>query len=286
MHRLRTYCNLLRSSLEPNLFLVDPNKQDLELHTSMLFDDSAVDDILSPVPANRRPRPAGHAASDPTASSSRTTFPPASAIHPARTNLLSTFSKITRAATNISSEILSHPSIAPHLPQPVKTLIHADAPQFTKWSDLTGTGEFESARVYLARWARLVAEEGERNKRSESPVVGTGPSAAHGHPVAAGSSSSEGDLGVWEVLRFAKRLGLEDIRTTRVQGRSICQDEWASFWDAEGSPVKEEKWIRGEVFRRVSPSSLPPPRFSFIARGRHTDAGLFFVPAGPRTIGS
>jgi hypothetical protein len=215
----------------------------------MLFDDSAVDDILSPVPANRRP---GHASSDPTASSSRTTFPPASAIHPARTNILSTFSKITRAATNISSEILSHPSIAPHLPQPVKTLIHADAPQFAKWSDLTGTGEFESARVYLARWARLVAEEGERNKRSESPIVGIGPSAANGVSAAAAvDGMGEGDLGIWEVLRFAKRLGLEDIRTTRVQGQLIDQAEWAGFWDAAGAPVKEEQWIRGEVFRRV-----------------------------------
>lgn len=224
----------------------------------MLFDDSAVDDILSPVPANRRPGGQAGFESSPSSSSSRPpTFPPASAIHPARTQLLSTFSKITRAASSLSSELLSHPAVAPHLLQPVKTLIHADAPQFAKWSDLTGTGEFESARVYLARWARLVAEEGERNKRAESPVVGIGASAVNGGPAANagcggdGSPAAEGDLGVWEVLRFAKRLGLEDIRTTRVQGRPIGRAEWDSFFDDQGSPVQDEQSIRGEVFRRV-----------------------------------
>lgn len=252
LHRVRTYCNLLRSSIEPNLFLVNPSRQEVELHTSMLFDDSAVDDILSPIPFSRRPRPAS--SSDPSLSS--TTFPPTTSIHPTRTNILSTFSKITRAATNISSDLLSHPSIAPHLPQPVKTLIHADAPQFAKWSDLTGTGEFESARVYLARWARLVAEEGERNKRAESPVVAegsTGKSATDGVEQA---GAGDGNLGVWEVLRFAKRLGLEDIKTTRVVGKAIARAEWESWFDNDGSPSKEEKWIRGEIFRRVS--AYPP----------------------------
>lgn len=47
-------------------------------------------------------------------------------------------------------------------------------------------GEFESARVYLARWARVVAEEGERARRREARVVG--------------DEREEGELGVFELL--------------------------------------------------------------------------------------
>ncbi len=64
--RLRSYAHVLRSTLQPSLFLIDPSRADIEAHSTQVFDDDAVDDILaqssyanshSPVPAHRRPRP-------------------------------------------------------------------------------------------------------------------------------------------------------------------------------------------------------------------------------------
>ena len=64
--KLRGYCHLLRSCLQSNLYLVDPSREDIETHSTPLFADDAVDDILaqssyanshSPIPAHRRPKP-------------------------------------------------------------------------------------------------------------------------------------------------------------------------------------------------------------------------------------
>ena len=66
LSRLRSYASLLRSNLQTTLYLVDPSKADIETHSTQLFSDDAVDEILarstyanshSPVPAHRRPRP-------------------------------------------------------------------------------------------------------------------------------------------------------------------------------------------------------------------------------------
>ena len=66
LSRLRSYASLLRSNLQPTLYLVDPSKADIEAHSTQLFSDDAVDEILarssyanshSPVPAHRRPQP-------------------------------------------------------------------------------------------------------------------------------------------------------------------------------------------------------------------------------------
>jgi hypothetical protein len=214
-----------------------------------MFDDGAVDDILSPVPISRRPVPtsSSSSSSQPSAAyppSSPTAFPPAHMIHQPRASILSTFSQITRAASSLGTSILSHPTIAPHLPQPVRSLIHADAPLFARSIDLTGTGEFESARVYLARWARLVAEEGEKAKRAEiSGVEGA-------RDLVSEVGGARGDLGVWEVLRVTN--GLEEEKSTREPERPIGKVEWEGWFDKKGSSTREEDWMRGEVFRRVS----------------------------------
>lgn len=93
--------------------------------------------------------------------------------------------------------------------------------------------------MYLARWARLVAEEGERAKRAEiSGVEGVR------------TEGTGGELGVWEVLRVTNGLGEE--RSTRETGRPIGRVEWEDWWDERGWPLVEEEHMRGEVFRRVS----------------------------------
>ena len=179
LQRLRSYAHLLRSSLMPNLFLVDPNRVDIEAHSTPVFDDDAVDDIFSsshassPVPPLRRPGAA--------AASSQPRYPPsapinsdsstarASLLHQgfpspsrpssssARDAIFSSFAQLTQATRFAAQNILSHPlakPIVPHLPHPVKSLVHAPG-EWESWVKKGGVGEFESARVYLAKWARV-----------------------------------------------------------------------------------------------------------------------------------
>lgn len=40
--QLRSYANVVRSQLEPHLFLINPSRADLEVHSTALFEDEAV----------------------------------------------------------------------------------------------------------------------------------------------------------------------------------------------------------------------------------------------------
>ena len=42
IQQLKLYAHLLRSAIEPNLFLINPSKEDTEVHSTSLFDDDAL----------------------------------------------------------------------------------------------------------------------------------------------------------------------------------------------------------------------------------------------------
>ncbi|EJD02386.1 RabGAP/TBC [Fomitiporia mediterranea MF3/22] len=277
--RLRQYAHLLRSNLQSTLFLVDPSKADIETHTMQLFDDDAVDDILarssyansySPVPAHRRPRPLSSASGSTSSSSNGNGSNPYSerssvlhrSLHPpsppnsgsqARTALLHSFAQLTRATRHAAQQILSHPlaqPIVPHLPDPVKSIVNASGEtQWGSWVEKGGVGEFDSARVYLARWARIVAEEGERARQREVRAI----------PVGTGASTpsdsrldEDGELGVFELLHTSANL--PKPRSTRDPRHPIDEETWLGWFQADGRPRVREEEMRKEVFRRgISP---------------------------------
>ncbi|TFY81711.1 hypothetical protein EWM64_g2311 [Hericium alpestre] len=128
--RLRSYAHILHSTLQPTLFLVDPSKTDIETHTTHLFSDDAVDDILarssfvnshSPVPSHRRPRrlsatppnPYSQHASILHRSLPTSPGPTTASASQARTALLQSFANITRATRHAAHNILSHPLAKP-----------------------------------------------------------------------------------------------------------------------------------------------------------------------------
>lgn len=267
--RLRQYAHVLRSNLQPTLFLVDPSKADVEAHTMQIFDDDAVDDILaqssyansySPVPAHRRPKPlaTANSSSSSTSSNGRSNHlqERSSVLHRSlrsptspRTSLLQSFAQLTRATRHAAQNILSHPlaqPIVPHLPEPVKSLVNASGEtQWGSWVEKGGVGEFESARVYLARWARIVAEEGERARQREARAI----------PVNGESSSSDaedGDLGVFELLHASTNF--PKPRSTRDPRHPIDEETWLGWFQFNGKPRVRKEEMRKEVFRRgVSP---------------------------------
>ncbi|KAJ7632536.1 rab-GTPase-TBC domain-containing protein [Roridomyces roridus] len=258
--RLRSYCHLLRSTLQPSLFLVDPSRADIEAHSTQLFADDAVDDILaqssyanshSPIPAHRRPRPlSSPPISPPNPYSHRSSVLHRSLASPAsnaqsssqaRTALLQSFSNITRATRHAAQNILSHPlakPIIPHLPDPVRSLVNANGEwEWGSWVDKSGVGEFESARVYLARWARIVAEEGERARRREAQVL---PSSS----VAEETSS----LGIFELLHSTSNLPTP--RSSRDPEHPVDSKMWGSWFAEDGRPTVRFEHMKREVFRR------------------------------------
>ncbi|KAH8833808.1 rab-GTPase-TBC domain-containing protein [Flagelloscypha sp. PMI_526] len=263
--RLRNYAHLLRSTLQPTLFLVDPSRADIEAHSTQLFDDDAVDDILgqssytnsfSPVPAHRRPRPlSSPPISPPNPYSHRTSVLHSSlgsmSNQPAsKTALLQSFSNLTRATRHAAHNILSHPlakPIVPHLPDPVKTFVNVNGDlQWGSWVEKGGVGEFDSARIYLAKWSRIVAEEGERARRREAETI---PSTGE---VAEETSS----LGVFELLHATTNLPTP--KSSRDPSHPLDRSTWDSWFDVHGKPEIRLEEMKREVFRRGVTADLRP----------------------------
>lgn len=108
--------------------------------------------------------------------------------------------------------------------------------------------EFDSARLYLARWARVVAEEGERARRTE--VVRQ---AGLDEEVRVGSEDLASSLGVFSLLTSpnSKR---PIPHPTRTPHHPITARDWESF-AAQG---RDELFVRREIFRRGFSDSTEP----------------------------
>ncbi|KAF9053612.1 GTPase-activating protein gyp7 [Hymenopellis radicata] len=231
-----------------------------------LLAHDAVDDILaqssyagshSPVPAHRRPRPLSMSSPvTPNPYSHRSSVLHRSLASPlaspqsqsqARAALLQSFSNITRATRHAAQNILSHPlakPIVPHLPDPVKSLVNANGEStWGSWVEKGGVGEFESARVYLARWARIVAEEGERARRQEAQALPNSSS-----NLAEESSS----LGIFELLHSTANLPTP--KSSRNPSQPVNEIQWMQWFAPDGRPTIRIEQMRREVFRRgISP---------------------------------
>jgi hypothetical protein len=93
--------------------------------------------------------------------------------------------------------------------------------------------EFEAARLYLARWARVVAEEGERSRRDELAArAGRGDA----------SAEDVTSLGVFSLLPGNRKMP----KPTRHPEHPITAEDWDDFI-ATG---KDELLVRQEIFRR------------------------------------
>jgi len=265
LSRLRSYAHVLRSTLQPSLFLIDPSRADIEAHSTQIFADDAVDDILaqssymnshSPIPAHRRPRPLtspGHFSPNPYSQRSSvlhrslpspTLAQPYASSSQARQALLQSFSNITRATRHAAQNILSHPlakPIVPHLPDPVRSLVNADGEwEWGSWVEKGGVGEFESARIYLARWARIVAEEGERARRREAQALPSSSSAA--------LDEEASPLGIFELLHSTSNLPTP--RSSRDPSHPVDEKTWLRWFAEDGRPKVRIEEMKREIFRR------------------------------------
>ena len=257
---LKRYSNVVKSTIQPSLYLINPSQTDLEAHSVPLYED----ELLATGGANallqHRTRSSTSGSTHPSARTSvlhQSLSPHATTANaealPTLDNLtfnvLSSFSRLTHrarsTAQHIAHPILSHPLSKPilkHLPPPIASLANANSPEYSKWAENAGVAGYDAARVYLARWARTVAEEGERARRAEMKFEGGG----------LGEDVEADELvgGPFEVLATTYRIPRP--RSTRVQGvQPIIESEWKAWFDpATGKLMLSGEEAKRRIFQR------------------------------------
>ncbi|KAK0553783.1 GTPase activating protein [Tilletia horrida] len=313
IRQLRRFASILRSVTSPGLFLVNPNRQQIEAHATPVYDD----DIFAPGSSSLANSLHGslHQSADDAHSSSFPDDPFSNPSHiyrhstilqslpnssafslqshsdtarldplthwatSTRTSLLTRFSHITQQARHATHAVLSHPlakPYVPHLPMPVQSFAHAGpiplGPREKEWGRIAGKAgllnpegdaEYDSARVYLAKWARLVAEEGERNRKREQMNLSLKQSIQGGGKSGSGSKGGEEPSGLngglYELLGRPGTNLPSRPNTTRISDPSnpITTVEWLSFFDAEGRLLLPPSVLRRRIFARgIADSSL------------------------------
>lgn len=263
---LRKYSNVVKSSIQPSLYLINPSQTDLQAHSVPLFEDELPSASAIYAHHQRRRGQSGGAQGDganartsilhqslsPQASTSSSEALPS--LDNLTFNVLNSFSRLTNrarsTAQNIAQPILAHPYSKPilkHLPPPIASLANANSPEYSKWAEKAGVAGYDAARVYLARWARTVAEEGERARRSEMRFTGVG--GLDEGAFLGGDGAGDGG-GPFELLASTYRI--QRPRSTRVQGvQPIIESEWKAWFDSKtGKLMLTGDEARKRIFQR------------------------------------
>lgn len=262
---LKRYANVVKSTASPNLYLVNPSQADLEAHSVPLYEDELLSTAGAAAVLKHRNRVnTGNGSSSRTSILHQSLSPQAGTSNsealPTLDNLtfnvLSSFSRLTNrakaSAQQIAHPILSHPLSKPilkHLPPPVQSLANANAPEYSKWAERAGVAGYDAARVYLARWARTVAEEGERNRKSEIRFTSNGLANIDDDDGKRNSGADEIG-GPFEMLYSTYRI--QRPRSTRVQGyQPIIESEWDAWFDnTTGKLMLSGQEAKKRIFQR------------------------------------
>ncbi|OXC64970.1 hypothetical protein AYX13_05796, partial [Cryptococcus neoformans] len=258
---------LVHSRQGAELWLVNPSKADREVHEAGVDNDEPEPDVI---PSLKNKKPATHYPPKPDYPAAYPHFDTMGTTNPKQA-LLTSLSNLTNLSRRKASQILSHPlaqPVVPHLPPAVRSLVNVpgewerngqsssnnnNKSVLQKRNDVAS--EFESARLYLAKWARVVAEEGERARRSELAAQARIRGSASASAAAATQTGDDDDddaedlassLGVFSLLpskAYSKRPVPSPTRTPQ---DPITLPEWEK-WAEEG---KDELFVRQQIFRR------------------------------------
>ncbi|GAA6025569.1 hypothetical protein JCM10207_002707 [Rhodosporidiobolus poonsookiae] len=288
LSQLREHALVVRSQLDPSVFLVNPSKTDLDAHVvggAAVYgaheDDAVPDQAMAAVRGRLGEGERGERARDADEQRKRQQRQRTSILHQSLPaggkgraareqewpddlaaalpgsnggggmdnltfSVLSGFSRITRGARQISqqaaSTVLSHPlakPLAKHVPKPIAQFALAPG-EVSRLADAAGVGAYDSARVYLAKWAKIVAEEGERARKAE-----------YGIDDASFLEEELGEsTGVFEVLAKTYRIDHKP-RSTRAPTTPIQLEEWHAWFDAkDGTLLLDEKEAKRRIFQR------------------------------------
>ncbi|KAG0214916.1 GTPase activating protein, partial [Mortierella sp. GBA43] len=163
-----------------------------------------------------------------------------------RWTILERFSQVARFSRDAATNILDHPITKTILPPHVQQRIQ-DSEAAKKMME-----DYDSARVYLARWAATVADQGDRERREvrEMDRLHHGSSNRHHSRGTDGRrindhEDEEGPLGAFNVLDLETECSM--IQHTRTAPLSPM--DWFGFFDENGRLQVPEAHVREAVFR-------------------------------------
>lgn len=133
-------------------------------------------------------------------------------------NVLERLSRVTNFSKQAASEVLDNPNMPPQLKRLLKT------PEVAALQD-----EFDSARIYLARWAMAIADQAEKEKRkavwSSNDVM----------------RMEDSELGQFEILDIAVSKDGRDRKP-------LTLEEWETWLDRNGKLLKRVDEVKERIF--------------------------------------
>ncbi|KAI5865557.1 GTPase-activating protein GYP7 [Durotheca rogersii] len=199
---LKRYTHIERSGAEPNIYLVEPTKEDSEAFGGKLTSST-------PSQIGRRDssqgittrRPTGPSSAGPSGRNDAGMDPVMKFVKETGWNLLEKFSKVTTFTRRTALDIIDNPRVPP---QVRRLMINPEVQTLQE--------EFDSARIYLARWAMGIAEQSERDR---SRRIWTARDVME---------LEDTDVGEFELLETSS-LSLQERR------RTVTLKEWNTFFD-------------------------------------------------------
>lgn len=208
MKWLKNHATVERSAHEPSLYLVDPTEDD----------QKAFGLSRRPTSDNVRNMLEGKDKGE-SSKQKKKEDPVGKALKEARWTVLEKLSQVTTFTRRTAQAVAENKN----LPPPVRRLMQS--PQVQSMSD-----EFDSARLYLARWAMSIAEQAEKER---SQRIWTARDILE---------MEESELGSFEVLD-AEALSLQDKR------KPVTAEEWKSFFNAStGRLEKTQLEVKERIF--------------------------------------
>ncbi|RYP12659.1 hypothetical protein DL767_011194 [Monosporascus sp. MG133] len=200
---LKRYVRIERSGAEPNIYLVEPTKEDSEA-----FGEKPTSSTASQI--GRRDSShgvLGRGAAGASSSGSggqradASMDPVMKFVKETGWNLMEKFSKVTTFTRRAAQDIMDNPRLPPQVRRMVRN------PEVQTLQE-----EFDSARIYLARWAMGIAEQSERDRNQR---IWTARDVME---------MEDTDVGEFELLETTS-MSLEDRR------KPVGVKEWNSFFD-------------------------------------------------------
>jgi hypothetical protein len=196
---LKRYVAIERSGAEPNIYLVEPSAEDKEA-----FGGKPITAALVQRSSSSGMKIGGAAGTGMGSNRDAKMEPVMKFMKETGWNLMEKFSKVTTFTRRTADSVIDNPKMPPQ----VRRLLRNPEVQ-------TLQDEFDSARIYLARWAMGIAEQSERDRNQR---IWTARDVLE---------LEETDVGDFELLDT--ELGSLTMRELR---KTVTMREWKSFFDA------------------------------------------------------
>ena len=219
---LKRYTKVERSAADPSVYLIDPSEEDRigfgQPRSSADLQRTKTGERKPPEKTQPAPNQPGPGMD-----------PLTKALKETRWRVLEQLSKVTTFTRRTAQDIAENPKLPPQ----VRRLLHNPEVQ-------TLQDEFDSARLYLARWARGIAEQSEREKNQRIWTA---------KDVLEMEESSVGEFEILDMEAGRMSLGGDQKR------KPVSMKEWKSFFDLKTGKLQVRV---DEVKERIFHGGLDP----------------------------